>query len=115
MWALDPTTGGVVLFQANVRFCKENAKLWPILAPFGYFIALFAHLYRPKKFDGVPKLTMYGYSNIAPFPDSRTTTTSTCDLNSAFQGFLTCPPSVSPDTKHLAPSTLHIMKTWQVG
>ena len=28
---------GGVFFQADVRFCKESAKFWLILSPFGYF------------------------------------------------------------------------------
>ena len=32
------TTGGGVLFQAGAPFSIKNAKFWPVLAIFGYFV-----------------------------------------------------------------------------
>ena len=32
------TTGGGVLFQAGAPFSKKNAKFWPVVAIFGYFV-----------------------------------------------------------------------------
>ena len=32
------TTGGGALFQAGAPFSIKNAKFWPVLAIFGYFV-----------------------------------------------------------------------------
>ena len=38
----------VYFFQAGAPFSIENAKFWPILAPFGLFCHFWVPVYRPK-------------------------------------------------------------------
>ena len=55
--------GGVLFFQAGAPLIIENAKFWPVLATFGYFVTnlrtFWCPFHRPKKCGGAPKIDRY--------------------------------------------------------
>ena len=50
-------------FQAGAPLSIENAKFWPVLATFGYFVTnlrtFWCPFHRPKKCGGAPKIDRY--------------------------------------------------------
>ena len=102
------------IFSSRCTFCKESAKFLPILTPFGYFNAIlriFGLLCTGLQSVMVCQILQISgmfaqilFPSLVPEPPQLANATWIQHFWTAvFQGLRTCPPSLSPVTKHLAP------------
>ena len=65
----------MLFVQYGTSFSIENAKFWPVLTIFGYFVAnlctFWCPFYRPKYCGGAPKLMYTRYARMIFFKRSK--------------------------------------------